>query len=54
MGRLIEFYIPDNFNPQPRRKKPLEGAQVIQFPANTSDEFRQATWIFPEVDADLA
>ncbi len=54
MGKLIEFYVPDDFRLKPKRKESLESSRVIEFPSSKPDTFRQITWIFPEVDADLA
>jgi hypothetical protein len=54
MGKLIEFYVPDGFRSKTKRKESLEGPRVIEFPSSKSDIFHQVTWIFPEVDADLA
>ena len=59
MGRLIEFYVPKNFkpksiNPKRSRAHPVDTPRVVEFPRLKSDEFRQETWIFPEIDSDLA
>jgi hypothetical protein len=54
MGRLIEFYVPDNFKPKIKWVQQNEVARVIEFAPNKSEDYRQPTWTFPEVDADLA
>jgi len=54
MGRLIEFYIPDNFERANRPAPSGDAPKVIEFPRSQGDRFRQVTWIFPEVDSDLA
>jgi hypothetical protein len=54
VGKLIEFYIPQGFRPKTKPENPLETSQVIEFPSGKSNTFHQSTWIFPEVDADLA
>lgn len=54
MAKLIEFYIPEGFRFKPKPDDSLETSQVIEFPSGKSDRFHQATWIFPEADADLA
>ena len=53
MGRLIEFHVPENYKPK-IRWAPLENGRVIEFPSSNVEDYRQPTWIFPEVDADLA
>lgn len=54
MGKLIEFYVPEGFGLRPKRNDALETARVIEFPSGKPDAFHQVTWVFPEVDADLA
>ena len=54
MGRLIEFYIPDNFQRANRPASSADASRVIEFPRSEGEAFRQITWIFPEVDSDLA
>lgn len=54
MGKLIEFYVPEGFRFKTIRGETLETSRVIEFPSDKSDGFHQVTWVFPEVDADLA
>ena len=54
MGRVIAFYIPDRFKPKLKRTAPLETRRVIEFPSAEAKHYFQPTWIFPEVDSDLA
>lgn len=54
MGKLIEFYIPEGFSVKTKRENTVGNSRVIGFPCGKSDTFHQVTWIFPEVDADLA
>lgn len=54
MGRLIEFYVPDNFERATRPASSGDGPKVIDFPRSEREGFRKVTWIFPEVDSDLA
>jgi hypothetical protein len=54
MGTLIEFYVPDGFRLKTKPTDGAETARIIEFPSSKSDTFHQVTWIFPEVDADLA
>jgi len=54
MGRLIEFYIPENHKPKIKWTQQAESEQVIEFRPKQPERYAQVTWIFPEVDADLA
>jgi len=54
MGRLIEFYVPENHKPKINRTLHDEPAQVIEFRSKSPGRYAQVTWIFPEVDSDLA
>ncbi len=54
MGKLIEFYVPEDFTLKTKQKEPIESSRVIEFPSSKPDTFHQVTWVFPEVDADLA
>ncbi|HKR28959.1 MAG TPA: hypothetical protein VJT08_00695 [Terriglobales bacterium] len=54
MGKLIEFYIPEGFTFETKRGDTLETSRVIEFPSGKSDGLHQVTWVFPEIDADLA
>jgi len=54
MGRLIEFYIPENHKPKIKWTQQAEPGRVIEFRSKTPEQFAQATWVFPEIDADLA
>jgi hypothetical protein len=54
MGKLIEFYIPEGFRFRTTGENIQGNSRVIEFPSRRSDTFHQVTWIFPEVDADLA
>jgi hypothetical protein len=53
MGRLIEFYVPDDFKKTDKPASSAEAPQVIEFPRSKREGFAQVTWIFPEVDSDL-
>jgi hypothetical protein len=54
VGKVIEFYIPVGFRFKAKGDNLLETSRVIEFPSGNPTTFRQAAWIFPEVDADLA
>ncbi|HEU5232033.1 MAG TPA: hypothetical protein VFU50_04170 [Terriglobales bacterium] len=54
MGKLIEFYIPEGFSFETKGGDTPRNSRVIEFPSGKSDTLHQITWIFPEVDADLA
>lgn len=54
MGKLIEFYVPEGFRFNSKPDATLETSRVIEFPSGKSDRFHQVTWVFPEIDADLA
>jgi len=54
MGRLIEFYVPDNFERATRPASSVDAPQVIEFPCSQPEAFRLVTSIFPEIDSDLA
>ena len=54
MGRLIEFYIPENHKPKIKWTEQTESGRVLEFRPKTAGKYTQVTWIFPEIDADLA
>ena len=54
MGRLIEFYVPEKHKPKVKWTQQVEPGRVIEFRSKTPDKYAQVTWIFPEIDADLA
>jgi len=54
MGRVIAFYVPDRFTPKLKRTSRLEANCVIEFPSPGRKQYSQPTWVFPEVDSDLA
>lgn len=54
MGRLIEFYVPESHKPKIKWTQQVEAGRVIEFPPKKSEGYVQVTWIFPEIDADLA
>ena len=54
MGRLIEFYVPENFKPKIKWAQQNDVGQVVEFAPSKPTDYRQVTWVFPEVDADLA
>lgn len=54
MARVIQFYIPTNFKPKSRTLSFAEGGQLLEFPQQEPDGYRNPAWVFPEVDGDLS
>ena len=54
MGRVITFYVPERFTLKLKRTSRSEAGRVLEFPSPQVKQYFQPTWVFPEVDSDLA
>ena len=54
MGKVIPFHVPASFRRAPKWESQASPGRVIEFHGPGQARYFQPTWIFAEVDADLA